>query len=300
MAGKLIYSVKEVFTDYLNGEYKYYNIPEYQRGYKWNKQQIEQLLNDIDKFQPNGSDDRFYCVQNITIVEQKDKGCYNVVDGQQRLTTLTVLLSYLKESELVKDRLKYYVRLDTTDKFIKRYIIDNKIDSKNWGNFLSKRKEDTPDVDFDHQDIFYLFTAYTTIKKWFEGEDENVIHNKDSFKEKLLKHVKLIINKPDTVNEQDLFMNLNTGKVSLDGADLVRALLVTNVAKEEMKNDNLTDTKNIVRINERRVRIGLELDEISAWWNQPNVREYFSFLKKIKVPNSETIDFNSEQYPIDL
>jgi len=47
---KLIYSVKDIFTIYLDGEYKYYNIPEYQRGYKWNAIKIEQLLNDIDKF----------------------------------------------------------------------------------------------------------------------------------------------------------------------------------------------------------------------------------------------------------
>jgi hypothetical protein len=100
--------------------------------------------------------------------------------------------------------------------------------------------------------------------------------------------------------EQNLFMNLNTGKVSLDGADLVRALLITNVAKEELKDDNLADIKSIVRINERRVRIGLELDEISTWWNQSNVRVYFDWLKNIKVPSSESIEFNSEIYPIDL
>jgi hypothetical protein len=100
--------------------------------------------------------------------------------------------------------------------------------------------------------------------------------------------------------EQNLFMNLNTGKVSLDGADLVRALLITHVAKEELSDSDSTDTKDIVRINERRVRIGLELDEISAWWNQSDVRIYFDWLNKIKAPSSESIEFNSEVYPIDL
>jgi len=291
---QLIFSVKEIFTDYLNSEYEYFNIPEYQRGYKWNVQQIEQLLNDINRFQSNGNDERFYCVQNITIIEkEKDNDkYYNVVDGQQRLTTLSVLLSYLGESNLVNEKIKYSVRQDTED-FINEIIIVNKILTNKWVDFLNSN----PNKDYDHQDIFYLFTAHNTIKKWF---DNNKI-DKAIFKNKLLDKVKLIINKPDrNTEEQELFMNLNTGKVSLDGADLVRALLITNVAKEELENSDFDNTKSIVKINERRVRIGLELDEISAWWNQPNVREYFSFLNKISVPNEETIDFDSEQYPIDL
>jgi uncharacterized protein with ParB-like and HNH nuclease domain len=292
MAGKLIYSVKEVFTDYLSGEYKYYNIPEYQRGYKWNAQQIEQLLDDIDNFKPNGNADKFYCVQNITIVEKEKEGnkFYNVVDGQQRLTTLVVLLSYLKESNVIKNKLKYSVRPDT-DNFISDFILSNKMNELTDWNSVKNLEGDK---DYDHQDIYYLFNANKTIENWFANKD------KDSFKEKLLNNVKLIVNKPDVDNEQELFMNLNTGKVSLDGADLVRALLITNVAKEELENSDLEDIKSIVRINERRVRIGLELDEISAWWNTSNVRQYFNFLDKIDVPDNETIKFNSKDYPVDL
>ncbi|WP_321479809.1 DUF262 domain-containing protein [uncultured Bacteroides sp.] len=286
---QLIYNIKEVFTDYLKEKYKFYNIPEYQRGYKWTPQQVEQLLDDIDRFHQNGNDDRFYCVQNITLVE-KDAH-YNVVDGQQRLTTLIILLSHLGETRMVENKIKYSVRPDT-DYFIKNFIINPNISTDNWDVFLKNNM----DKDYDHQDIFYLFSAHNTIRRWITSNKIDT----DSFKDKLLYNVRLIVNKPNIDSEQELFMNLNTGKVSLDGADLVRALLITNVAKEELKNADLEDTKSIVRINERRVRIGLELDEISAWWNQPNVREYFNFLSKISVPTNETIDFNSDIYPIDL
>ena len=292
---QLIYSVKEIFTDYLSGEYKYYNIPEYQRGYKWTIQQIKQLLDDIDRFQQHGNDDRFYCVQNITLVEKKTENnnlsYYNVVDGQQRLTTLIVLLSYLGETKMIEGKLNYSVRPDT-DYFIRNFIIKPNITKDNWTGFL----ETNTDQDYDHQDIYYLFSAYKCISHWMQ--DRNI--DKENFKGKLLNNVKLIINKPYTDNEQELFMNLNTGRVSLDGADLVRALLITNVAKEELENTTLEDTKSIVKINERRVRIGLELDEISAWWNQPNVSKYFDFLDKISAPGSETIEFDSEKHPIDL
>ncbi|MCK9321569.1 MAG: DUF262 domain-containing protein [Bacteroidales bacterium] len=292
---KLIYSVKDIFTIYLDGEYKYYNIPEYQRGYKWNAIKIEQLLNDIDKFNSNGNDERFYCIQNITIVE-KEIGInkfYNVVDGQQRLTTLMILLSYLGQSELVKGKIKYSVRPDT-DNFIKLYIIENKINYSNWEDFLNDNTKSLEIADYNHQDIYYIFNAYKTIKNWFENR------NKEQITDKLLNNVKLIVNKLDKgTKEQELFMNLNTGQVSLDGADLVRAMLITNVAKEEIIG-KLDETKNIVRLNEKRVRIGLEIDEISAWWSQAEVREYFKWLNKIKVPDSESIQFDSNIYHIDL
>ena len=291
---QLIFSVKEIFTKYLDD--KYFNIPEYQRGYKWDKQQIERLLHDIDKFKTNNNADKFYCLQNITIVENEGKNCFNVVDGQQRLTTLLVLLSYFDNYEIVKGKLNYSVR-PVTHSFITDYILTAKIkEYQNWDSIKVIKYRDNDD--FDHQDIYYLFSAYNIIKAWFA---EHSI-DEDEFEDKLINNVKLIVNKPYIDNEQELFMNLNTGKVSLDGADLVRALLVTNVAKEELENNNLEDTKSIVRINERRVRIGLELDEISAWWNQPNVRTYFSFLDKIKGKEvkDEYVDFNTSIHPINL
>jgi uncharacterized protein with ParB-like and HNH nuclease domain len=288
----LIYSIHDIFTEYLNGEYKY-NIPAYQRGYKWDKQQVEQLLNDIDQFK--ASQDRFYCLQNITIVENATEKCFNVVDGQQRLTTILVLLSFLGQSAIIDSKLKYSVRPDT-DNFIKLYIIGNKISEKDWKLFLESSGKDPNIQDYDHQDIYYLFSAYNNIKNWFEEKKTD----KEYFLNKLLNSVKLIVNKPNTENEQELFTNLNSGKVSLDGADLVRALLITHVAKEELGECNIEDIKNIVRLNERRVRIGLELDEISAWWNQPNVKSYFDWLNKIKESSKESIKFNSEVYPIDL
>ena len=82
---------------------------------------------------------------------------------------------------------------------------------------------------------------------------------------------------------------------------MVRALLITNVAKEELVENNPVDTKNILRLNEKRVRIGLELDEISAWWNQKEVQTYFDWLDKITIPtNTETIHFDSKKYPVNL
>ena len=100
---KLLYSIKDVFSTngYLGEQSKsHFNIPLYQRGYKWTGNEVSKLLTDINSFNP--IDDKFYCLQNITIVPYES--VLNVVDGQQRLTTLTLLLCYLGEVELVKNK----------------------------------------------------------------------------------------------------------------------------------------------------------------------------------------------------
>ena len=87
--------------------YNFY-IPEYQRGYRWTKQQVMDLLNDIKDFQLNNPQCyQFYCLQPLVVrkmtevdTQEKDLGegtWYEVIDGQQRLTTIYLILRALKE-----------------------------------------------------------------------------------------------------------------------------------------------------------------------------------------------------------
>lgn len=288
---ELIYSVKSVFQDYLyNGQL--YNIPEYQRGYKWTEQQVEQLLKDTHEFETGGDNDLFYCLQNITLVE-KD-GNFNVVDGQQRLTTLTLLLSYFNEFTLVENKINYSVR-ETSNKFLQQIttnesnIVKNVLESPNFEAF-------SKGTNFDYQDIYFMFTALRTIDNWFV---ENNI-DKNAFKTKLLNNVKLIVNRISGIEEQELFMNLNAGRVHLDGSDLIRAILITRVAKQEMEEYDSSEVKNVIRLNERRVRIGWELDEINTWWSRDEVKSYFKSFTNVETGEKETIKFNHEKHPINL
>lgn len=294
--GELIYSVENVFKEYL-GNGKLYNIPEYQRGYKWTEQQVEQLLKDIHEFETGGDDDLFYCLQNITLVEKE--GNFNVVDGQQRLTTLTLLLSYFNETYLVKDKINYAVR-EPSNAFLQK-VVSNENDFIQ--NILENPffEEFVKDADFDYQDIYFMFTALRCINNWFlEKEKDNKKIDIEAFKNKLLKNVKLIVNRITGIEEQELFMNLNAGRVHLDGSDLVRAILITRVAKQEMEDYDSTEIKNVVRLNERRIRIGWELDELNLWWSKKDVAAYFTSFTNIKIGEKETIRFNQEKHPINL
>jgi hypothetical protein len=295
---QLLFTIEEVFSDegYLHQNQKnYYNIPLYQRGYKWEPKHVNKLLDDISAF-PHGAD-KFYCLQNITIVPKNDY--LNIVDGQQRLTTLTILLSYLNKRELVFNKVRFpdnSIRKETNH-FLNTVITSEggAFPDLSWDLFIN----DFPD--YDHQDINHIYIVYQTIATWFKAKSEKNETIRETFCDTLLNHVKLIINKiDDSTSEEKIFGNLNSKRIPLDGADLVRAILITRVAYEEGKREG--DIKNIVRVNERRVKIGWELDQINNWWSRTDVRTYFSSFINIQ---SEEVSagvklFNDTDYPINL
>ena len=78
---------------------KIFHIPYQQRGYKWTKSNVEELLNDLREFiSCNKESKRVYCLQPLAIVPLGDER-YSVIDGQQRLTTLYLLHMYLYGNE---------------------------------------------------------------------------------------------------------------------------------------------------------------------------------------------------------
>ena len=108
-------------------------IPNYQRGYRWTEQQVKDLLNDIWEFSKKKKQEyEFYCLQPL-VVKRKDedvlnsikaatsieevetllKGSWEVIDGQQRLTTLFIILSVLEEKSLYS--IEYETRDDSKD-----------------------------------------------------------------------------------------------------------------------------------------------------------------------------------------
>lgn len=89
-----------------------YSVPIYQRNYAWNELQILQLIEDIDSAILD-NEDQTYFLGNL-IVNQTDNNVYEVIDGQQRLTTLYLLERYLKFS-FSRDSLRFEAR-DTSNR----------------------------------------------------------------------------------------------------------------------------------------------------------------------------------------
>ena len=81
-------TVGKLFTDN-------YLIPIYQRNYAWRAEQIEQLISDIQDSLVGGQDD--YFLGNLIVIKRDREDEFEVIDGQQRLTTLYLLLTFLEQ-----------------------------------------------------------------------------------------------------------------------------------------------------------------------------------------------------------
>ena len=78
---------KKTFDEICTGQYEFV-IPYLQRTYKWRTRQAEAMLDDFREFLQTGK--RNYCLQPLAVVQQGDTR-YELLDGQQRLTTLLIL-----------------------------------------------------------------------------------------------------------------------------------------------------------------------------------------------------------------
>jgi len=209
-------------AEFLDGNHKFF-IPSYQRGYRWDKKQVQDLLKDIWDFAKKPKEGEFYCLQPIVVKEkiwEKDgkshKG-WEVIDGQQRLTTLLLLLRYLqaKNSECPKPLFELYYKTRPTMDFSKL----------------------NPEHDIDS---FYAYNAYRCIENWF---NENTV--KKSYIEEVLfdpytqdkkmpqvKFIWYVVENENDLDSIKVFNNLNKGKIKLTNAELIKALFVLR-AKEE-------------------------------------------------------------------
>lgn len=302
---ELIYNVQYIFQEFLQKHgCEFFNIPEYQRGYKWTADNVTQLLDDLRNFRKS-SEDEFYCLQNITIAEtaMDGKRCFNVIDGQQRLTTLFIIISYMQRNftdKVIKadaNLLKYSVRLSTND-----FLCNTVLSGELWNT------EIIPD-EADSKDKYYIMEVARAVGEWFEGNAGCRIE------QTILKDLRLIVNQVDSGEEETIFASLNGGKVDLDGADLVRAILITRAAKQKYPSvvtnekvrlttgDDINLNVNVCvssqgKVNEYRVKLGVELDKMNQWWSDKAVRDYFEQLLPNRI--SENKSFRYSEYPIDL
>ena len=207
-------------------------IPAYQRGYRWSQRQVIELLNDIKEFQQQAENSKkgaFYCLQPI-VVKKHAKG-WELVDGQQRLTTIFIILTYLKDILALLGKSRYSLSYETrgnSEEFLQ--------------NIDEARKE-------ENIDFFHIVEAKKAVEEWFNAQDGTY---KIKFIQTLLnddetgKNVKVIwyqIDQDENVTE--VFTRLNMGKIPLVNAELVKALFLRS--SNFIRNGN--EAKNLQQLN---------------------------------------------------
>ncbi|WP_262152216.1 DUF262 domain-containing protein [Chryseobacterium foetidum] len=304
---ELIYNVKNLFSNGIDGclldyEAEFYHIASYQRGYKWGFDEngaVSILLSDLKSAFVKSLDSNKpidYYLQYITLKKIDGTNYLEVIDGQQRLTTLSIMLSvlsYLTDVEnIAKDRLDYAVRSN----FFKNYIYQNdKIElllACEWDRNTGLTIDDEY---FNNQDTYYIFGALKKCHSFFSEFDEDEQKRFYSF---LLNQVQIIVNVVEHVSSEKVFSNLNSNKIPLTEAELIKALFITKQAR------TTTDLqkKSFREIQEQRLILGRRWDEIENWVNDKMIRSFyfgsfndpmFGFLSLV-AKNIEDITFKEQ------
>lgn len=234
-------------------------IPNYQRGYKWEISNVEDLLNDINNI--NNIDKNEHCLHNLTIIENENK--WEIIDGQQRLTTIFLILKYLGKEYY---SLSYKIRQNTEDFFNNEIndIIKNLIDNKYKKELELFNDMKNKNNNYDKQDIYYICRALFTIYNWFNKnyKDKPI----EAFIEKLESVYFYKHEIKTNIKGETIFSNLNSGRVPLTDIELIKADLIINISKIESKGN-----ENEILINEKRINIGILWDEMESWLAQDEV-----------------------------
>jgi len=221
-------------------EYDFF-IPSYQRGYRWDTRQVEDLLEDILEFSQNGKGG-FYCLQPIVVkaeIIDKDinKLRYRVIDGQQRLTTIFIILKYLEKLLFEEHAVEHIYNIS----------YETRINSK---NFLEQINMDSDISPNENIDFYNMKNTYATTETWFQKVIKTKKITKRKFLEILMgadqKDIKFIwyeINNNEL--EVDIFTRLNIGKIPLTNSELIKALFVLNTKEENERLKLTTEWDNI-------------------------------------------------------
>ncbi|WP_104759703.1 DUF262 domain-containing protein [Helicobacter bizzozeronii] len=180
-----------------------FKIPAYQRGYRWTTKEVQTLLEDIMDFMQESKPEEFYSLQPIFV--KKVEGTYHVIDGQQRLTTLFLIVKYFEGKDLFS--LSYETR-EGSFKFLQ-----NVQDLATYPQKLN--------IDFYH-----FKEAYKAIKDYVENEKKEFFALKrQEFLDTLHTRCKLLWHESiDT--EEEVFVRLNSGKIPLMEAEKIKALFL--------------------------------------------------------------------------
>lgn len=214
-----------------------YEVPIYQRNYAWGKEEIEQLIKDIYESKFN-SDNQSYYLGNL-IVNRIETDTYEVIDGQQRLTTLFLLLSYL--NLVTKNALRFEAREKS----------NRTLDAIR--NIEDKSKEFPFDVLYSTE----IVKGYSYIKNYFESgykEEDSNLKNKDAsefkkeFIAKLDKIVILRTRVPEKIDLNHYFEIMNTRGEQLLPHEIIKSKIISKFKDSSNEQNPLNNDHILVSL----------------------------------------------------
>lgn len=228
-------------------------IPDYQRGYRWGKREIEAFLEDILGHSRKKSD-RNYCLQPIVVAKRPDES-WEVIDGQQRLTTIFLVLRYTNKEE-THFRVSYETRQDS-----ERFLMA----------LPNRALEDERDIDSAH-----ILAAWSVIAEWFRARS----HGAAALKSKVFLHLSESVEviwyeTNENVPHMDIFTRLNIGKIPLTDSELTKALLLNALGRcpDGAAGSEVRTTPEIFADQWNQIESGLHDDRFWLFLNHKDTGE---------------------------
>ena len=270
----------------------FYVVPDYQREYVWEEAQVEQLLRDIRTEQLDGNEAEYF-IGSIVVCPRPD-GAFDLIDGQQRSTTLFVTLCS------IRDRLTALGETSITS--VSKLIADTKADAE--GNdvfsprldpqysdagdvFEKLQNGDVPEI-VGTRSMRNVAIAYATARRFLEEEFGTDPQSVRKFYGYLVNKVKLIRIRTDGLARAlKIFETINDRGVGLDAMDLLKNLLFIKAAPkdfEKLKDQWKTLTDSLFKAGEKPLRFlryyvfstygvsKLREDELYKWLSDNSVR----------------------------
>ena len=246
------HSISSAFKDH-------YIVPDYQREYVWNDEQVEQLLFDLlDAY--NTDNKKAYFLG--TIVTYDSGSQFELIDGQQRLTTFFVLLCAIKriyislgEPTSVIDNLVYSPTMNNDGDVINLYHLQ--LQYEDAGNCLELIEKGEGRPNYLTQSGERLFDAFKTI--------QDFLNERFSDLASLKKFVVFLLNKTsfirietyDIADALKIFETINQRGKGLDPMDLLKNMIFRQVDRSKFKELNMnwkSITRSLEKIDEKPLR----------------------------------------------
>lgn len=231
-----IENVKKILVD----DEKFYQIPDYQRPYSWDKDNLSDLIEDLTTAYLQNEKDTYFCGSLVLVNNENDKR-FDIIDGQQRITTFTILACVFRDL--------YFDKLNNRAKdYIKGSIQDKYEENKRKLKFLTNEKYQ---IDFEETVLKQIhFQSTKQVEKDFK--DNRYLHNahylRDFIAEKVKEHniyindfviwfyentVLTVITCPSQDSAIQIFNVLNDRGMPLSSIDILKSSLMQKLTSKE-------------------------------------------------------------------
>jgi hypothetical protein len=250
-----------------------FEVPCYQRGYKWSllkhpegKTHLEKLLADLkDSFTAFTENEKeVYHLQGVTVLETRSESETRIelVDGQQRTTSLFLLLLWVKWKGIGVEEIDSLIRLDGKGCRLRLFYGVR----ENVNKWIGQRdRGETPNSDSNDQDICAFEQAWNTIEE--ELKQSPVAGKELGFINFVLDQVKLIYVRLNTEQPTKVFSMMNQDRAVMTRTDLVKAKLLSEASRNALQVAEHDDRgSNEWQINHLRSHFARSWDAWRKWW----------------------------------